>query len=149
MHNRRLAGKRAKYAGASFENQFENLCAIQNVTCVRIPDGCKTVGPNKMIRVSTPFDYVIGFNGKAGFIDTKVTLGDNFTFSMIKPHQLESLLSLAHCGVSGYIIGFGSDVYFANARLLRETQKHDHVDIKRAIHLGSRISFDVRRIFNE
>lgn len=145
---RKVAGKRAKYAGVGFERVFESLCAIEGVGCVRIPDGCRQVGGGKMIRVPTPFDYCLCFGGRAAFVDTKTTESQTFAYSMITPHQLRSLAELSPGGRAGYVIGLGDGmVYFVDVALLMDVKTGGRVDFSRATLLGSRIAFDVRRIF--
>jgi hypothetical protein len=145
---RRVAGKKSRNNGATFEFAFQSLCGVQGVNCVRIPDGCKQVGARKLIRVATPFDYCLCYQGRAAFVDTKTTDAMHFTHSMIKPHQLNSLRQLSPGGKAGYVLGMGDgNVYFADVSLLLDVQPGGRVALERAILLGERIAFDVRRIF--
>jgi len=147
MLSRRVAGKRAKYAGSMFETLFENMCAIQNIECVRIPDSCRQVGANKLIRVYSPFDFVLCYRQRAAFVDLKSIDIGNLTYSKIVPHQLRNLLKLSPGGVSGYIVNVAGEVYFVDVSILQSTKPGKSVDLTYAKNLGHRASFDIRRIF--
>ncbi len=147
MHSRRLAGKRAKIAGDNFESQFENLCAIQGVECVRVPNGCRSLGAHKLVRVTTPMDYILGYMKRAAFVDLKSIASGNLTHSKIVPHQLSSLIKLSRGGISGYIVAIENEVYFFDVAILKETKKGESVPLTYGKHLGNRSFFDCRRIF--
>lgn len=147
MHTRRIAGKRAKIAGDMFEKQFERICEIQGVQCIRIPNGCRTLGPNKLVRCRTPFDFVLCYNQRAAFVDLKSIEDGNLTHSKITPHQVESLKRLSPGGVSGYIVNLSGEVYFVDVSILLETKRGQSVDMSYAKHLGHRSVFDIRRVF--
>jgi len=144
---RRLAGKRAKHSGANFENLFKQICIIQGVECVTIPDSCKQIGARRLIRVVSPFDIILCYNNRAAFLDLKITSSKNFTCSMITPHQVENLRRLSPGGRSGYVIAFDVGVYFFDVSHLIACKPGTHLDIKDGVLLGNRIAFDTRRIF--
>jgi hypothetical protein len=147
MTDRRVSGKRAKYAGALFESLFENMCALQKVECVRIPDSCRQVGARKLIRVVSPFDYVCCYNQRSAFLDLKSIDSGNLTYSKIVPHQMQNLLKLSPGGVSGYIVALKDDIYFVDVSILKETKPGASVDMSYAKFLGNRLAFDIRLIF--
>lgn len=145
---RRIAGKRAKYAGDNFESQFENLCAIQGISVVAIPNCCKRVARHKLIQIKAPFDYCLCYNQRSAHVDTKSTKEDSFSYSMIKPHQIEELKKLSPGGPAGYIIALSDiGVFFVDVSILDAVRPRGCVDFSRAIYLGNRMGFDVRRIF--
>jgi hypothetical protein len=144
---KRIAGKLAKTRGELFESRFESQCRFYGVTCVPIPDSCKVIGANKIIRVFSPFDYVIGYGNRAGFVDTKTVLGGGFTYSMIHQKQVESLGKLTHCGVSGYVINLSGKVYFVSVEQLREVRPRSSIDFDSALFLGNETFFDIRMMF--
>jgi penicillin-binding protein-related factor A (putative recombinase) len=145
--NRRFAGKRAKIHGDVFEKYFEQTCEIQGVECVRIPNGCRSLGAFKLVRVPTPFDYVLCYNQRSAFVDLKSIESGNLTYSKLTPHQLESLKRLSPGGVSGYVVNFSGEVYFIDISILLETKKGESVSLDYAKHLGHRTCMDIRRIF--
>jgi penicillin-binding protein-related factor A (putative recombinase) len=64
------------------------------------------VGLRKLIRVKTPFDYVLCKDSKCALIDTKTTIGKRFSLTsdlLIKPHQI-SIMKAAN--EKGVIAGF-------------------------------------------
>lgn len=146
-NNRRIGGKRAKYAGANFESSFENLCGIQQVGCVRIPDSCRQIGPHKLMRVRSPFDYVIAYKGKTAVLDLKSVGEGNFTHSKITLHQLSALNELSVGAISGYVVGFTLAVYFVPVVELMCCLPGRSIDLTKCVLLGNRLSFDVRRVF--
>lgn len=147
--NKVIGGRRAKARGASFEHVFEQTCAIQGVDCLRVPDSCRRLGQFKLIPIASPFDFIIGCENKAAFIDTKCVEKGNFTFSQIKPHQLAAFEKMKRTGRAGYVIQFHKEVYFAPLSVLRQVQKGQSVDIESCLHLGDSFFFDVRKILDE
>ncbi len=145
--NRRIGGKRAKVAGDLFEKAFEQACAIQGIECIRIPNGCRSLGAFKLVRVPTPFDYVLCYNQRAAFVDLKSIESGNLTHSKLTPHQLSSLKKLSPGGVSGYVVNFSGEIYFIDISILLETKKGESVPFTYAKHLGNRTSMDIRKLF--
>lgn len=145
--SRRIAGKRAKYAGDNFESQFENLCAIQGISVVGIPNCCKRVARHKLIQIKAPFDYCLCYKQRSAHIDTKSTLSDSFSHSMIKQHQVEELKKLSPGGPAGYVIATPSGVYFVDVSILDQTKPGTSIDFSMCRYLGDRLAFDCRRIF--
>lgn len=146
-NKRRIGGKRAKFAGANFESQFANLCGIQSVACVRIPDSCRQLGPHKLMRVRSPFDYIIAYKGKTAVLDLKSVGDGNFTHSKITLHQLSALNELSVGAISGYVVGFTLAVYFVPVVELMCLLPGKSIDLSRCVLLGDRLMFNVRRIF--
>ena len=145
--NRRIGGKRAKVAGDLFEKAFEQTCAIQKIECIRIPNGCRSLGAFKLVRVPTPMDYILCYNQRAAFVDLKSIKSGNLTHSKLTPHQISSLKRLSPGGVSGYVVNFSGSVYFIDVSILLETKKGDSVSLDYAKPLGHRATMDLRRIF--
>ncbi len=143
------AGLLAKRNGQNFEAKFESLCRARGVNFVRIPDGCRRVGGNRLIRVQSPFDYCLCFNGKCAHIDTKSTKDNNFSYSKLNFQQLNSMAKLAGGGPAGYVARLGDDrVWFIPVEVAMETKPNSSVDIGRCIFLGCSALFNVRLIFN-
>ena len=102
--SRILAGKRAQANGAGFESIFESACRFQGIACTEIPDGCRQLGHYRVIRVKTPWDFVVSLNGKTALIDTKTCL-DNFANSQIDQNQVTKMME--HCRqrvIAGYVV---------------------------------------------
>jgi penicillin-binding protein-related factor A (putative recombinase) len=103
---------------------FERACERRGHGISRIPNGCKSVGPRKLIRVKSPFDWIISSVTTTYFIDTKTQKGGAFPFSKIDPHQVEELLKHDRPGrVAGYIIWFRARdvVCFVPVKVLRDS----------------------------
>ena len=149
---RRLAGARAKAIGASFEGMFDRWCQRDLVTCTRMPDGCKQIGPRRIIRVTTPWDYVLTHRGTSALIDTKTTAAKAFSHSMIKHHQAEEMFRHHHSGArAGYVIWFqASDriVFIPAADLVKRLTTVGSIPDTAGTHLGSASALFPSRIFN-
>lgn len=145
--NKVIAGKRSKVFGEMWENTFEYHAKRQGINVVKIPPGCKRLGKFKLIQIPSPFDYCLCWGGISAHVDTKMTDQTNFTFSMIVPHQLESLSKLESGGPAGYVINMNERVYFASAALLRSVQPKGHLDLNNAVDLGHKLNFNLQRIF--
>jgi penicillin-binding protein-related factor A (putative recombinase) len=143
---KRLAGKLAQSRGKSFETLFQETCKIQGIAVTPIPNGCRNVG-RRIVRVKSPFDWVLGYNKRAAFIDTKTSGDKNFNHSKIKPHQLKALQNLSSSGVAGYVLKINGKIYFVDVSILAETKKGESVKLDYAVLLGSDFSFDARKIF--
>lgn len=104
--NRQLAGKKAQSSGATFELIFQRQAQRQRVHCLQMPDGCRQIGGNRLIRVPTPFDWILAFNGKSAYVDTKTFEHDRLRRSDLVPHQIEALYNIGwHCP-AGYVVWF-------------------------------------------
>jgi penicillin-binding protein-related factor A (putative recombinase) len=144
-------GNQSQAFGDLFETIFLMQCRAQGVSITRIPDGCRQAG-KKIIRVKTPWDWVITYRNKTALIDTKTVQGDSFTYSAITHHQVDELLAHEkHGAIGGYVIWLrkANQVHFISARALagvrgnRGSFSQDHPSM---LFLGSE-SFDIRRIF--
>jgi len=148
-----LAGRKAKHNGATFEAIFESACHRHGLTCTRIPDGCKQIGQQRLIRVKSPFDFVVSYNGKTALIDTKTVARSVFANSAIDPHQAIILSNHEHAGaIAGYVVYLRetSEVIFIPGSTLmaslnsRGSLSHNSGGL---IPLGKLESIDLSRIF--
>lgn len=110
---RRQAGWKAKREGEAFEVTLETAALISRLQLLRIPDGCRQIGGNRLIRVKSPFDYVLRAPRRLAFLDAKSTLELAFYASSIPPHQFNALkifdgLPQSMDVVSGFIVNFKS-----------------------------------------
>ena len=91
--------------GALFEKMFYNSCNRHHITATRMPDGCRQLGFKKLIRVKTPWDWILTSGGVTALIDTKTVTGDTFNHSNIKDHQVEEMIRHEIDGaIAGYVI---------------------------------------------
>lgn len=95
--------------GKRFESEFQQIAGWQGIAITRIPDGCKVLGGGKIIRVKSPFDWVLTKDGKTALIDTKTTLDKNFKHGKIDLAQLAALYDQQFRGaIAGYVVQFRS-----------------------------------------
>lgn len=123
---KRLQGQRAKAFGALFENMFQNTCRRTGIAVTRVPDGCRSLGSHKLIRVKTPFDWICTYMGKTALLDTKTCLGHAFSHSQIAEHQIHELVHHEINGATaGYVIWLrkNDDVIFVEAKELEQLAK--------------------------
>jgi penicillin-binding protein-related factor A (putative recombinase) len=146
---------KAKKFGELFEGMFQANCTRLSVIATRFPDGCKTLGANRVIRVATPFDWILTYQGTSAFIDTKATAGGTFPYSKIVEHQIVDMNRHATQGAqAGYCVWLRSKdvVIFIPVALLLKA--HDarldgsfDTESPGVKLLGFSFSWDVRLIF--
>lgn len=148
-------GRRAQRGGEQFENEFRSACARSGVHALRFPNGCKTVRALKgirLIRVLTPFDWILSFNRTSGYIDTKTTAEKGFPHAKIEDHQLVEMLALEREGHrAGYVVHFTSlpagPIVFFTATILFGLKPRSSLKVEDGVILGREYSFDPRLIF--
>ena len=119
----------------------------------RFPDGCKVLRGNKIIRIKTPFDWVLTFGGVTALIDTKTTNLDSFPHSKIEAHQVAEMLAHSQSGAkAGYVIWFRKtdDLFFLSALTLSQLlNKRGSIKCKDEIsnYLGKSKDFKAKMIF--
>ncbi len=132
--------------GAGFESYFHKCLLIKNWKVLRLPDGCRHVGQNKIIRLKSPFDYIATkAGGKSFYCDCKTTIGESFPFSAINQDQVRDLLGIQNNGhVAGFVIHFRQvDKYcFISAKELSEVVPGGSIKARAAIDLGKEIDID-------
>lgn len=144
-------GGKSKAFGNMFEDMFQQNCRSNGVAITRIPDGCRQAGKH-IIRVKTPWDWVLTYKHKTALIDTKTVNSDVFNCSLITEHQVRELHQHERLGaVAGYVIWLreSNRVFFIPAGALANEMKRvgSFSDAHpQAIYLGTQM-FDVRPIF--
>lgn len=131
--------------GSSFEKFFKRRLEINGWDVVRIPDGAKQLGQNKIIRVKSPFDFVATSINKAFFCDTKTTIGETYPYSAINKDQVDKLLKIEQSGfISGFVIHFRqNDTYgFASAKQLSEVMPGQSIKSKETVSLGKELNIE-------
>lgn len=144
-------GKLAKAQGLQFEKILEFNAKCQDILFVRMPDGCKTVSRTRIIRVRTPFDYVLVYNGISVFIDCKSFDSDRITHSQLVDHQIDSLKQINEKGcTSGYLVWFRKEnaVCFAPISRLSRLTPGQSLHGSETIYLGSIEEFYLGRLFS-
>jgi len=116
-----------------------------------MPDGCKVVGKNRLIRVKTPFDYILIYQGMSVYLDCKSFDSDRITNSQITEHQLESLLRIEESGgIAGYLIYFrpAHAICFCRATDLAKIKPGSSLPGFSMVILGSIEDFTLGRLFS-
>lgn len=124
--SRQQIGLAAQQLGASWENLFMSVASRQRIACTRIPDGCRQVGQSRVLRVKTPFDWILTYNGRTALLDTKATASPSFPHSAIESSQMRHLLlQESHGALAGYLIWFRKldQVVFVKASELERRSK--------------------------
>lgn len=150
---RSRGGAQAQRIGAIFEEAFERRALAMGFAVTRLPDGCRTVGRGKLLRVKSDFDWVLSMSGRALLLDTKTFKKGTLAPSDLVPHQVQALLSHRLRGsLAGYLIWFREDagngrVCFAPAEVLHQiTTTRKSIKAIDLLHLGSIADFDPRLI---
>ena len=107
--NQVRGGHFRKQVGKEFEQRFEAYCShAQDVSLIRINDGAKQVAPNKFIRLSQPFDWLLFVKEHAIFMDTKTCLGNQYPLNeksfLNQFHNFEIIDK--HKFITGYLVEF-------------------------------------------
>lgn len=152
---RKMGGIKARAFGNMFEELFYMNCRRLNIGVTQIPDSCKQISRTKIIRVKSPFDWILTHEGRSAFIDTKTTM-DNFGKSDISDHQVKELLIHEKAGgIAGYVIWFRDKdlIILASASVLEAHKRNgklalneNHPEVKA---LGTSVNFQLLRIFGE
>jgi penicillin-binding protein-related factor A (putative recombinase) len=150
---KRISGARAKAKGQWFENVFRSTCHAHQVSCIRIPDGAKTIRSAKgkqVIRVKSPWDFDLGWNYLTARIDCK-NYKKSFTHSSINPNQLNNLNTMSkHC-ITGYVVLFDETnlVVFFDTSQVKNLKPRQSLVSEDGLILGMFPKFDPRLIFRD
>lgn len=146
-------GRTAQAQGALFESLFLRACRLRKIAATRIPDGCKTLGKGRVVRVRTDFDWIITSQGRSGLIDTKTVAGQRFMPSHVfSPHQVAALAEHADAGaVAGFVIWFreaDSVCFMPVSQIQAMVQSGKGFKFDQLLQLGPIASFNLALIFN-
>ena len=132
----------AKKAGANFEDRFQKYCYhAQNVSAIRIEDGCKRIGANRFIAQRQPFDWIVFYEDKAIFCDTKTTLEGSYSLNMEKiDFQMRNFkIVVSHNHVAGYLVEFreaGEFRWYSYERLIEILKERKSLKKEDGLLLG-------------
>jgi Holliday junction resolvase len=139
--NRRLIGKQAQMRGEIFEQRIDAMARYEGVSCTRVPDGCKQRF-GKLIRIKSPFDFILSYQNRIALIDCKVRGEDKLYKSDITEHQVQELIKHRQAAVTGYLVyHYMIDAVRFYPAIQMATGSMDGVD------LGSLQQFRVKRLF--
>jgi penicillin-binding protein-related factor A (putative recombinase) len=141
-----LGGVEARKLGKQFEEKLEVFGRLQKVEVVRLPDGCKQLGPKALVRVKSPFDFILGHAGLTAMIDTKSTGESTLTMNAMPAHQVNAMLKLARHTRAGFLVWFRKydSVNFFEIRQAVAAGKMRHDS---GVALGGSNSFELSNIF--
>jgi hypothetical protein len=150
IKNNKLRGWMAQREGRDWESLFKHRAERSGFSVVRIPDGCRQIGPNKLMRVKTPFDWILSCERGVIFCDTKSLDNDRLIFSKIDQYQLSNLRLVGSSGVpAGYVCQFretGAVVFFG-WKVLESCQPRGSLSIEQGILIGTVDSFQLDKIW--
>lgn len=108
------------------------------------------ISKNKMIRISTPFDFIFIKGDKVIFTDSKTRKEGFFSHSMITHHQVRVLKEIeGHGHKAGYIVVFStlSKIVFFSATQLWCLRPGESLKPDDGILLGNTACFRLGRLF--
>jgi penicillin-binding protein-related factor A (putative recombinase) len=147
------AGHKARSIGQTFEKMIELSAARDNITAVRIPDSCKPTRRGAsmgLVRIRSPFDYVLLSSGYGITLDAKTTAGSTFAFSDICQHQLHSLSRCAdQAFLSGYLIWYRTPdmVAFHSSSRLRRLERSQSLRPENGLLIGTSSRMYLSKLF--
>jgi len=156
--NKVRGGLYAKKVGAGFEDRFEKYCYhAENVSCIRLPDGCKRVGANQFIPVRTAFDWIVFHRDTVIFCDTKTTNTNSYSINEGKvAFQLENFrICDSHNHIAGFLVEY-RDInelrWFGHKRITEILKEKKSLRSDEGLLVGSSVlpmSIDFEKIVNE
>lgn len=155
MNNRIWGGRRAKAVGDQWQGVLERRAIREEILMLRIPDGCRQIGKDKLIRTRSPLDYVMFKEGRTVCFDAKTINSDVITYSNLHSsestkHQLQTCLHISTKGVrAGLIIWFRLSNYvsFIDAQLLNVIQPREGIKYDAGLILGKWEDFKLSPLF--
>lgn len=136
--------------GKSFEDLFR-ICSLRcNIAISRMPDGCRQLG-RKIVRVKTPFDWIISYQKQIALIDTKTIQGERFPYSAITEHQVTEMKNHSLQGsICGYVVWTrkNDQIFFVEAiTLFQSLSMRGSFSAQENRVLGNSHYFDIRLLF--
>jgi hypothetical protein len=124
---RKIRGWQSKRDGEALERLLEFAAKGEGHSIIRIPDGCKQIGRGRLVRVKSPFDYILASNSRCTFFDAKHTSEKFLYLSSIASHQIEAMEKLMRSPNvrTGFIV------------LFSESKRIEFFDLKIHRHMNS------------
>lgn len=151
--NRINGGKKAKKEGKGFETFMDIEAVRQGFVVVQIPDGCRQIGKDKLIRTKTPFDRVYVKSSKSIFCDLKSydRVSISFSLASLFIDEIKLLNRIEKEGeCAGFIIYFRplNSVYFARASQLMALEGRSSLNAQDCLFLGDLHSINLQKIIS-
>lgn len=163
-----MFNRSTKRIGLDFERDFKIKCDFQNVCAVNLPDkGAEVInqmGLRKVILKPIICDYILLYKGDVAFIDcksvndtrmpySKFYYAGSSTYNQMTEFQKirEKTKEDRHvpCGFAIFFEPLGQ-VSFFDVSLVEKLEPRMSLDPKKeGIHLGSTLSYDVRKIYGK
>lgn len=132
-----MSGAKSFNSGREFEKLIKDHCALTRIMCVRVPHEIRNFYTGTPIQVKVEFDYCLGVDGRAVFLDAKASKEPRINFKSAitnkkKIHQLNHLASAYELGnVSGYLMHFYSEKVFswASAPVVMDLLAANHLNL--------------------
>lgn len=140
----------SKAIGNANEAMLDLLCKANGIYVVKIPDGCRRLGKNKLISVKSPFDRILARKGKAAFVDYKHTKNAKFSYSMINREQVNTLIGLECEGqIAGFLVYFEvhNRIIFFRASLMFNMTPGSSLHHMQGIDCGTQLRSNLIKIF--
>ncbi len=154
MVNHSLRGRRAKTEGDRFELLFSRALLQRQWAVIKFPMGAKALGPNKLIKVKSPFDQLAVKSGKTVCYDLKSINQSSYGYSHLTQHQIHHLLQVLEKGNSpnikaGYIIHFRplGKIFYFSAHTLSSLQPKTSLSPANGVWIGNLDNIDLDCIF--
>jgi penicillin-binding protein-related factor A (putative recombinase) len=148
-------GLKAKEIGDLFEKILMASCLQHRISCVRIPNGTRLFKTKSGVVLpkltKSPFDFIVAKRGLSACIDTKTIDSGNFSYSMIKLHQVISLINLHDELIpSGYLVWFRDidQMVFFDAKKLYHLKRRESLKPEDGLMLGTKGNFSVEPILS-
>lgn len=150
MKARGKVGRFNRIEGLQFELLLEREARRQSVLTIKMPLGCRRVGPHKLIQIKTPFDYILIHDGVSSYVDAKSFNTDSVSFSQLTDHQIVTLKRIQESGAkAGYLVFHrpSNIIAFYKASLLCKLQSGMSCHYSEAEYLGKFEDFCLGNLF--
>lgn len=156
MNRRQLGGRRAKTLGDLFERMLFFASSMESLNLIQIPMGAKVVGKSKVVKLPSPFDFILQKMGESPvFFDAKTKNSDSMAYSDFfddgsTQRQLLTLLTATKFGTkSGFIIWFRKSdrIIFVDALKVGTMEPRSSIGTDDGTDLGSSSHFQLSHLW--
>jgi len=139
-------GLKKKVHGDFFEALVTFFAQADKLHIIKIPEGCK-VTKGKLVRVKSPFDFMLNLGDITMLFDAKTTIKKTFSYSSINQDQILNLAKMNNASnLCGYVICFDKEVGFADVRLLAKVRQGESINVEDCIYLGTVKQFSFKNL---